>query len=239
MLEERAEASDSSSCRRAPCISPSSPKILSASGVHVASPDRHCSASDLRSSSQGRRRREHAAHYELWSHRAVPAVLVQPKGDVDPCGRLQPVEVRPEPERDRRAAVAALLADAEAEMLALAHRARAVASTLATSSMGSGLPRPNGREPCELLRQIERELACRDDGVDHGERPEVDVGEHGVGVAAECGRERLQAFRGDQPGGGTVAAEAVEVLGARAETGVEVEAGDRAARPLPALAARR
>ena len=60
------------------------------------------------------------------------------------AGPLDAVELRPEPERDRGARVAAALADAEAQVLALADDARLTASQPATSSVTSGLPRPNG-----------------------------------------------------------------------------------------------
>ena len=93
-----------------------------ASGVQASSPARQSSASQRAQLVVGARGVEHAPHDELWSHGAVPAVLLQPEGDVEVRLALQALELAAEPERDRAARVASVLADAEAEVLALADR---------------------------------------------------------------------------------------------------------------------
>ena len=67
------------------------------------------------------------------------------------------------------------------------------------------------------------------DRVHPGHRPQVVLGQRLVGVRGERGGERLDAVAGDrQAGGGAMAAEALEVRGARAEPGVQVEGRHRA-----------
>ena len=86
------------------------------------------------------------------------------------------------------------------------------------------MPSPNGREPRELLAEREAELRAAHDRVDRGARLQVVVGQHGIGVRGERVGERLDAVGPDrEPGGGAVAAEALQVLGAGGERAVEVE----------------
>ena len=119
--------------RRLRRSSPSSAKTRRASGVQASSPCRQSPASARAQLLVAVRRVEEPAHDELRRDRPVPAVLLQPAGDVEAALRAQPVELRALAERDRAAGVAAVLADAEAEVLPLAdgrgrdgwHRGRA------------------------------------------------------------------------------------------------------------------
>src|SRR5919106_1940310 len=65
---------------------------------------------------------EDAPHVELRRDGAVPAVLLEPEGDVEPDRPAEAVELGAEAEGDRTARVGAFTADAEAQVLALAHR---------------------------------------------------------------------------------------------------------------------
>ena len=103
-----------------------------------------------------------------------------------------------------------------------------------------GVAEPERRQSVELLGELERQRARRNDRVDGRERPEVDASELGVRMTPECVGERLQLLGLDrEPGRGAVASEPPEMRRARGEPGVEVEVRDRAARSLPALAASR
>ena len=63
---------------------------------------------------------EEPPDHELGSDCAVPPVLLQPAGDVEEAGRAKPVELGALAESDRAPCVPAVLAHAEAQMLALA-----------------------------------------------------------------------------------------------------------------------
>ena len=111
------------------------------------------------------------------------------------------------------------------------------ASQPATSSVTSGLPRPNGAS-CSSSR------ASSSVSADAGTIASMRVtgarsssSELPVGVGGERRGERLELVAADrQAGGGAMAAEALEVVGAGGEAGVEVEARHRAAGALPAVA---
>src|SRR2546430_6462805 len=64
---------------------------------------------------------EDLAHVQLRRDRAVPLVRLELEGDVVAPHAPEPVELRAETERDRAAGVAAVVADAEAEMLPVSH----------------------------------------------------------------------------------------------------------------------
>ena len=108
------------------------------------------------------------------------------------------------------------------------------ASQPGTSSVTSGLPRPNGASRSSSAARPSVSAEPGDDRVDPGHGREVVLGEDRVGVRGEGGGERLQARRVDrEAGGGAVAAEALQVLRAGGERAVQVEGGQRAARALP------
>ena len=85
-------------------------------------------------------------------------------------GALKAVELRALAEGDRGAAVAALLADAEAEVLSLADRARPGRLDARDEQRRLGVAEPERRQTVELLREVERQRACRHDRVDRRER---------------------------------------------------------------------
>src|SRR5579862_2602121 len=82
----------------------------------------------------------------------------------------------------------------------------------------AGVAEPERCEPRELLAQWQPELAACDGRVDRRARMEILVGEDRVGMCREVGRERLDVLGPDrQPRRRTMAAEALEVPGARGE----------------------
>ena len=79
--------------------------------------------------------------------------------------------------------------------------------------------------------------AAGNDRVDPRHGRQVFVGELAVGVRGKRRGERFELVGPDrEPGGGAVAAEALEVGGAGGEAGVQVEGRHRPARALPAVA---
>ena len=97
-----------------------------------------------------------------------------------------------------------------------------------------GVAEPERREPGELLAERQPELGAADDRVDRRPRAQIVVGQHRVGVRAERRGEGLDALGADrEAGGGAVAAEALEMLGAGRERAVQVERAAGAARSLP------
>ena len=100
-----------------------------------------------------------------------------------------------------------------------------------------GVAEPERRQPLELAGEVERERRRGNDRVDPRHRGEILLGDLALRVGGERRGERLELLGPDrQAGGGTMAAEPLQVLGARRETGVEVEARHRSPGALPALA---
>ena len=98
----------------------------------------------------------------------------------------------------------------------------------------AGVAEPERREPRELLAERQPELAARDDRVDRDRRPR---GRRRSSTASACAanasRERLDVLGPDrEPGGGAVAAEALEVLGAGARA-PPCRSNEPPARPEP------
>ena len=98
-----------------------------------------------------------------------------------------------------------------------------------------GIREPERRKLSQLLAELERELrAAREHCVDHGRGDEVFGVEQAFGLLRERLRELLDPFRCDREAGGrSMAAEALEEGRTGTEGAVQVERGDRAARPLP------
>src|SRR5256885_12676874 len=67
---------------------------------------------------------EDLAHVQLRRDGAVPLVRLELERDVVAANAPQPVELGAEPERDRAAGVASVVADAEAEVLPVADRSQ-------------------------------------------------------------------------------------------------------------------
>ena len=86
-----------------------------------------------------------------------------------------------------------------------------------TSSVTPGLPSPNGASRPSSAQSVERRARARDDRVDARHRPQVVVGRAPRRRARRTPRRtpRPRSRPDRQPGGGAVAAEALEVLGAR------------------------
>src|SRR6266545_5010588 len=110
---------------------------------------------------------EHTPDDQLRSDGPVPAVLLEAEHHVVAAGAPQPVEVGAHPERDRAAAVAAVLAaDAEAQVLAVADRREVAQLAAGREQCDAGIAEPERRELRELLREFERERhAARDDRI--------------------------------------------------------------------------
>ena len=172
---------------------------------------------------------------ELRCDRAVPVVLLQAERDVEQADREQPIELRALTERNRAPGVASVLTHAKAKMLAVADGRGSHGLRRRDEQGDVRVAETERRKALELLRQVEREIARRDDRV-HGNRLEQVVRpEVGVGVRREVvGERRDVRFVDRQPRGGTVTSEALEVTRARRERAVQVEARDRPSRALPA-----
>ena len=144
------------------------------------------------------------------------------------------VELWPEPERDRRAGVAAALADAEAKVLALADDTglhRLARRGRAASRRGCrGRTAPAGRAPwrgSSVSAEPGTIASIRVTGARSSSSSTASACE------ANARRERLQASGSNrEAGGGAMAAEALQMLRARAERAVQVE-GRRSSGPSP------
>ena len=178
---------------------------------------------------------------ELRRDRAVPVVLLQPERDVVAArlagsGRA----ARPRPNAIALPGVAALVADAEAEVLALADGRELGELAVGREQGHVRVAEPERREPAQLGAEVERE---RDAARERRRRPaivgtELVLGERERGLRGERVGERLDALGPDREAGrGAVPAEALEVARARAERAVQVERRDRSARALPELVA--
>ena len=163
---------------------------------------------------------EEPPHDELRRDGAVPAVLLQPEDEVVARLAPEPVELRAEAERDRAAGVAAVLAHAEAQVLALPDR-RGLDGLAAGDEQGHvGVAEPERRQPVELLRQVERQR--RRAGTIASTTVtgrEVVVGRARASAwAANAGGEASSCSGPDrEPGRGAMAAEALEVRRAGGE----------------------
>ena len=133
-----------------PLASSSSAKIARASGVHAASPAFHWPASHVAQLVEAVDRVEDPPHDELRRDDAVPAVLLQAERDVVALLAAEAVELRAEAEGDRLARVASVLADAEAQVLAVADGRGSASSQPSTSSVTPGIAEPERRQPSEL-----------------------------------------------------------------------------------------
>ena len=145
----------------------------------------------------GVRRVEHAPDDELRRDRAVPAVLLEPEGDVEArlgaCSRSSwapcPNAIAEPPSRPcwrtrkRRCLPSPTVLRGS------------IASTPATSSVGSGLPSPNGARRSSSCARSSVSAAGGHDRVDGRERPQVGVREHGVGVRARTRPRTPRAAR--------------------------------------------
>src|SRR5207247_5161322 len=129
----------------------------------------------------------------------------------------------------RAARILRVLTDAEAHMLPLAHSRRLEGPAGREQQRHVRVAEPEGREPVELLCQIEREVSSGDGGVDDGLGRQIFLGQCGVRVRGESLRESLDPARVDgETGRRTMTAEAGEVLRASRERAVQVEAAARA-----------
>ena len=205
--------------------SSSSAKIGRASGVQAPSPARHSSASAGAQLVVAVGRVEEAADHELRRDRAVPAVLLQPEGDV--------VADRA-PERGRAARRARTRSRSRRRGRAggrgsagACPRRRAPAATARTPARAASPPGCRARTARAARARCARSsVSARagDDRVDPRHRHEVVVGERGVGVRGERLRRTPRAARARSRArrrrGGRRSA---EVRGARGERAVEVE----------------
>ena len=92
------------------------------------------------------------------------------------------------------------VADAEAEVLALAHRRQVVQLAAGDQQVDAGVAEPERREPAQLGAEAERERRAGNDRVDRGHRPQVVVGQVLVGVGGEGLGERRRRSRGGSRG---------------------------------------
>ena len=118
--------------------------------------------------------RAHRAQQHARLDHAVPAVALEPQGDVVVVGRRPAPASAAASRRPRRGSGRRRGDQREARVL----RSSPIAATCwkraaGTSSVGCGLPMPNGRRRLELLGQLEAQRAARHDGVDALDRDQV------------------------------------------------------------------
>jgi hypothetical protein len=163
-------------------------------------------------------------------------VLLEPEGDVEQADGSETVDLGALPESDRRSSVATVLPDAEAQVLAVADRRRRDGLRRRDEQRDVRVSETEGRKSPELLGEVERELARGDDSVDLDDLEQVVCQDVGVRVRGEGVGERGDRLLGDRLAcSRTVAAEALEMSGARGERAMEVEVRNRAPRALPAV----
>ena len=101
---------------------------------------------------------EHLAHVQLRGDGAVPLVRLEPERDVVCAGAAEAVEAAADPERDRAARVAPVLADAELEVLALPHCGEVDELAAGEEQRHVRVAEPERRELRELGAEAEREV---------------------------------------------------------------------------------
>ena len=180
-----------------PSASSSSAKIARASLVHASSPARQSSAEAARAAPRSRRARRRGAGSRA-AARPCRSSGSPSAGRRCRSGRAasQPVELGAEPERDRRAGVAAALADAEAQMLALADDARLRPPR--TPARAASRPGCRGRTAPAARARVARPSVSAEPGTIASIRvtgARSSSASARVGVRGERGRERLEVRR--------------------------------------------
>ncbi len=136
-------------------------------------------------------------------------------------------------ERDGAPGVVPMLAHAEAEVLSLAHGARARRPGTRDEQRHIGVAESERGEPVELLREREREILGRDDRVHDRPGTRSSSASIASACAANASANASRRSGSDREAGRcAVAAEALEVLGAGGERAVQVEAPGPSARSL-------
>src|SRR5207248_2059597 len=177
---------------------------------------------------------EDAPDHELRRDRAVPMVLLEPEGDVEPQFPPEAIELAAEPESDRAPRVARAVLDPEAEMLAVAERGDFAELAAGREQCDPGIAEPERSEARQLRAEVEGQLRPVDEGIDHRHRKQLGLGQVSARVRGERRREHLDLRRLDrEPGGRAMPSEANEMFRARGQAAMEVEAPGRAARAFP------
>src|SRR5438093_2511193 len=173
---------------------------------------------------------EDSLDHELRRHSAVPAVLFEPKGNVESLFLPETVELAAKAERDRAARIVRPVLDPETQMLAVSD-SRDVAELTARHEQGdAGISEPEGRKPRELSAEVQRQLGAVHECIDRGPRPQLLFRKIRIGVRGKGHREGLHLSGLDrEPGRGAVSPEADEVVGAGGEAAMQVEAAAGAA----------
>src|SRR5262249_32287716 len=126
---------------------------------------------------------EDAADDELRRGCPIPGVLLEPEGDVVVAGAPETVELRTEPERNRRARnPSRRLADPEPQMLAVTDGGQVAHLAGGDEQVHAGVAEAEGGEPTQLRAEAEGEGGARDDRVDDRHRPQIVVAEVSVGM---------------------------------------------------------
>ena len=183
--------------------------------------------------------RAHRTHEHLRSDGAVPLVALEPEGHVVAPGLAQRGRVAPHPEPDGAAAEAAQL-DRHADVLSLAHRLDRGQRRGRCQQRHTRVPQPARLEAGQLVGQLQRQLGGSHHGVDvHGPAQVLPVQSRSRVLRQQLG-EAFDPERVDrQARGGAMAAELLQLPGARAQPGVQVVGGDAASRALGTLVADR
>src|SRR6185437_1550900 len=178
---------------------------------------------------------EDPADQQLWRDGAVPVVLLQAERHVVAAFPPEAVELRALTECNRTSRVATVALHTKAQMLAFTDGRQLTELAAGCEQRNVGIGEPERGKLSQLFAELERELrATREHCVDHGRGHEVFGVEQAFGLLRKRLRELLDPFRCDREAGGrSMAAEALEEGRAGAEGAVQVERGDRAARPLP------
>src|SRR5205085_625732 len=116
---------------------------------------------------------EDAPDDELRRDRAVPVVLLEPEGEVVAAHAPIAVELRPEAEGDRATGVALTVADAEAQMLALADRGQLAQLAAGEEQRHVRVPEPERRQARQLRGQLEGQLRAVGERIDDRRRRQL------------------------------------------------------------------
>src|SRR3954467_12266116 len=130
---------------------------------------------------------EDEAHVQLRRDRAVPLVGLELEGEVVAADAAQAVQLPAEPEGDRAAGVAAVRADAELQVLALADGGQVAELAAREQQRHVRVAEPERRQARELLTELERQVRTVHERINECRRDEVVLGQ---GAVADR-RERL------------------------------------------------
>src|SRR5438132_6307362 len=132
---------------------------------------------------------EDSLDHELRGDGAVPVVLLEPEGDVEPELLPEAVDLPAEAERDRAAGVTGAVLDPKAKMLAVTDCGDLAELAAGHEQGHAGVAEPERRQARELGAQAQRQLCAVRERIDHGPRPELLLPQIRIGMQSKGRRE--------------------------------------------------